>query len=430
MVSVIYILDFIKLTVLDYSVIFSVIILSDIYDSYWLGNTFFISIIFLSIIYIYKTRLSSLKGNIFNMWLTFFLTIMDGDIFDFVFNRVVGKIGYSFDSALAKVFVWGIAAVIVVDVNLAAIYFLRKIFDKYLYEINEMGKKYPTIEKYYIYISMGILLIIMLVHCVYTALYGLNAQISQLLKIFCRFALVLQVLYLTLLFRVTYFKDTLYNKELENQSLALYSSKLEKNIEDIRNIKHDIKNIFFTMGQYVEQSDNEEMKLFYQTKIYPFAAGEIIKNDLYQKLMVITNEQLKVFLFYKISQALERNIPTEFEIELKRNSFDIAIECIDLVRILGILMDNAIEECMGIADSKVKIKISQNNELACYSIKNTVEFSKKEKGIKVGVSTKGENRGRGLAIVQNTIEKYDCVMLNSYFKEEMFVQNLNIYLEN
>lgn len=432
MVSVVYILDFVRLNILDYTVLYAIIILYDRYIgllSSFFGITFFICIIFFSILCIYKIRLTILKGNIFNMWLTFFLTIIDGIVFGLIFDTIVRKIGYSFRLAIFKTIIWVISLVSIIVVNLILIYLIKKYFNMYFYEINKMGKKYPTLEKYFIYITIGILFLILFMHFTFFSLFGYSNQNTLLLTIFCLLGLIIQLLYLTLLFRVTYYKDNLTDKELENKSLTLYSSNLEKNIDDIRAIKHDIKNIFFTMGQYVEESDNEEMKLFYKTKIYPFASDEILKNDLYSKLMILKNEQLKAFLYYKISQALERNIPTELDIDLASEVFSTGIDFTDLIRILGILIDNGIEECVNTENSHLIIKISQNNELASYVIKNTVNSVKKAAGIKAGISTKGENRGNGLVIVHNVIEKYDFVMLNSYFVEDLFVQNLNIYFE-
>ena len=230
--------------------------------------------------------------------------------------------------------------------------------------------------------------------------------------------------------RVSYLKDNLQDKLSENQNLILYSSNLEKNLGDIRGIKHDIKNIFFTMGTYVEQSENEDMKAFYQSEISPFANEEITKNDLYGKLMTVKNEQLKAFLYYKISQAVERNITVLVDISADSSSSDTAMDFIDLIRIVGILMDNAIEECFSLANGIITIKISQNNELISYKISNTTDPQKKETGIKAGVSSKGDNRGNGLIIVQNIIKKYGHIALNSYFQEDSFVQSLNVYYYN
>jgi len=60
-------------------------------------------------------------------------------------------------------------------------------------------------------------------------------------------------------------------------------------------------------------------------------------------------------------------------------------------------------------------------------IKNTVRQEIKEKGIRPGASTKGKDRGNGLVGVRNIINKYDAVLLNSYFSEDYFVQSLIVH---
>ncbi|MDR1538576.1 MAG: GHKL domain-containing protein [Clostridiales bacterium] len=116
----------------------------------------------------------------------------------------------------------------------------------------------------------------------------------------------------------------------------------------------------------------------------------------------------------------------------------------DLVRILGILMDNAIEECMTLTLSGwslaslaaspnvpvITVKLTRNDEMVSCTVRNAVSPERKEKGVKAGVSSKGVGRGKGLMIVRGILEKYDCVTLNSYFQEDCFVQNLVIINPN
>ncbi len=70
-------------------------------------------------------------------------------------------------------------------------------------------------------------------------------------------------------------------------------------MENIRNIKHDIKNLFLTMGWFVEKSGDEEMKVFYTENIVPFAKQELQKNDLYMKLFNVHDESLKWIIMMK-----------------------------------------------------------------------------------------------------------------------------------
>ena len=177
------------------------------------------------------------------------------------------------------------------------------------------------------------------------------------------------------------------------------------------------------------RSGDVEMQAFYREKISPFANDEIAKSDLYGKLAAIDSEQLKAFLYYKISQAVERGIAIDLDISPRFSSPSAGnlLEFADLVRILGILMDNAIEECMALPSGVISVRLSQNDELVSYAIKNTVSPETRENGVKSGISAKGVGRGNGLIIVRGILEKYDCVTLNSYFQEDSFVQSLICY---
>jgi two-component system sensor histidine kinase AgrC len=104
-----------------------------------------------------------------------------------------------------------------------------------------------------------------------------------------------------------------------------------------------------------------------------------------------------------------------------------AMEFTDLIRILGILLDNAIEECVELEHGSITIKISQNDDLISYAIKNTLRPENNDKTIKTGASEKGAGRGRGLLIVREILNKYDFVVLNTYYQDDGVVQNLAIY---
>ncbi len=427
----IYILRFVQLNLLDYSILFSIFLFKSalmITLDIYLGQSLFILIIFIAILSIYRVRFKVLKGNIFNAWLTFILLLFESYFYEFLFEYVIRKFGYYFESPFAKLAIWAVAAGVAAIISMGFIYVLKRIFHTYFYEINQMGKRYPSLEKYFIYITFGILLCVLFLHLGIVLNSEYDYQISNLLTIFCILALNIQLIYLTLIFRVTFLRENLESKELENKTLSLYSSHLIKNMDTIREIKHDIKNIFFTMGRYVEESGNEEMKSFYHDKIYPFASSEITKNDLLGKLGMIPNEQLKAFLYYKLLQAIERNIEVHMEINLQPENFRIPMDFTDFIRILGIWTDNAIEECTQLSNGEIWLKISQNHEMASYTVKNTISPETASRGIQLGRSTKGENRGKGLLIVKDTIEKYNDVTINSYITDQLYVQNLSVYL--
>ena len=429
MTVTVYIFKFIKLSILDYSVMFACffsIVRFIGFNPLLFGSPLTVLYFFIAFLSICKLRLKKLNGHLFYIWLVSILTIAEGYLFNLIFFRYVLGLGQPLESNIEKLLVWGIAVLILITLNLAVIYAIKWFFGNKFDEINQMGKAYPKIERFFIYNSIIILLVIALFNFGYQLFVGYNLLFLQISNLFIVFALIIQLSFLIMVFRITWLKDTLKLKTLENQSLAEYSYSLEKNMENIKSIKHDIKNLFLTMGNFVEQSGNTEMQVFYRDKISPFANEEILKSDLYGKLAAINNEQLKAFLFYKISQAIELGIPFDLEIS-QEISVAPKLEFTDLVRILGILLDNAIEECIELEQRAIQFKISQNKELAAYIIKNTVNSEKKASGIKPNISTKGNGRGNGLMIIKNILNRYNCAALNSYFQEDCFVQNLVVY---
>lgn len=431
MTATVFIFHFVKLSFLDYTVMFSCFFCVVKFigvDSIYFGAALPTLFIFVILLVICRIRLKRLRGHLFHVWFASMLTAMEGYGFRLLYNRIVTPLGYARDSNIEKLFVWGIATLIFVAINLALIYGIKKLFQKRFDEINRMGKAYPKIERFFIINSIAILLLMMLLLGLYYISRGYDSVLLGVVNLFSLLALIIQVSFLVMIYRITWLKDSLKSKALENQSLAAYSFGLEENMAGIRKIKHDIKNIFLTMGRFVEQSGDLEIQTFYREKINPFAIEEIAKSDLYGKLAAINNEQLKAFLFYKISQAVERGIDVDLDILPQLSIAEMNIEFTDLVRVLGILMDNAIEECMELTRGVMSVKISGNNMLISYIIKNTVSPERKANGIRPGVTSKVGGRGNGLLIVRDILEQYTNAILNSYFQDDCFVQNLVLYV--
>ena len=109
-----------------------------------------------------------------------------------------------------------------------------------------------------------------------------------------------------------------------------------------------------------------------------------------------------------------------------QKAFRTAIDIIDLTRILGILLDNAIEETIQIPNGIIEIGI-RNNETSCsYNIKNFLTSQSRLTGIHAGQTTKGNGRGKGLLIVQQLLEQYPNAVLNTPIHNSVYIQCLNI----
>lgn len=236
---------------------------------------------------------------------------------------------------------------------------------------------------------------------------------------------MIQTVYIRLLVKSISAKEEMRLQKKELRQLAEYNRELEKNMEDMRGIRHDIKNMFLTMGGFVDRSNDGKMKVFYEENIVPFAKRELQKNDLYVKLACIQDESLKSFLYFKIMQGIEQNVPVDLLIQFADRDVIFSIEQIDLIRILGILIDNAIEEAK-VCEGTAAISLKENEREYLFSVSNTVRPQKRERGIAAGTTEKGLGRGKGLLIVERLLRKYRNVLLNSFFRDGEFVQCLRI----
>lgn len=237
--------------------------------------------------------------------------------------------------------------------------------------------------------------------------------------------ILIQIIYIRLLYKTILLKEEMKLQEGEWQALTLYNHELENNMQNLKDVRHDLKNIFLTMGGYVEQSGNEQMKVFYQKNIVPFAQQELQKSDLYSKMRDIHDEGMKSFLYFKMMQGIEQNVQMNLEIAFEKDSSGISMSQTDLIRILGILIDNAAEEAAACSGS-VTIQIKENCKELDFAIRNSVRKETQEKGVIAGTTTKGLCRGNGLIIADKIIQKYTNVVLNSFFQGEEFVQYLKI----
>lgn len=250
-------------------------------------------------------------------------------------------------------------------------------------------------------------------------------DIPLLLIGFSVMMVLIQVIYIRLLVKSISVKEEMRLQEKDLRTLAEYNRELENNMTDMRGIRHDIKNMFLTMGGFVDRSKDAEMKAFYAEHIVPFAKQELQKNDLYGKLSCIHSESLKSFLYFKIMQGIEQDVPIDLQAQFADADNTFGMGQADLIRILGILLDNAVEEAKS-CEGKVMVFLKEKEQEYLFAVSNTVRRQTREKGVAAGTTDKGPGRGNGLLIAGKLIGKYRNVLLNSYFREEEFVQCLRI----
>ncbi len=216
-------------------------------------------------------------------------------------------------------------------------------------------------------------------------------------------------------------------KQNSYDNLREYMSQIEELYQNLRVFKHDYANIMVSMAGYIEGNDMEGLKRYYDKQIFPISNQLIKSNDAIAILHNLDIVELKSLIFVKINHALELNI--EVSLEITEEIETINMKSVDLVRIIGILLDNAIEACQECEHPSIGFSIMKMDNDVTFVIKNTyikhdIDYSKLGS---IGVSSKGERRGAGLYNIKTITNDYDNVIMDTEYEAGYFTQVLEIY---
>lgn len=208
--------------------------------------------------------------------------------------------------------------------------------------------------------------------------------------------------------------------------LQEYTRNLEAMYNNLRSFKHDYINILTSMSGYIENGDMEELKTYFEGKILPtrnlIAQGDYKLNQL-SNIGIL---EIKSLLSAKMIYAHETGI--DVTIDIPDFVAEFSMDTVDLARILGIFLDNAIEAALETAHPKVGLNIIQNPNSAAIIISNSFQENSlalhklKQKGF----STKKGHHGIGLSNAQKIISSYDNVLLETTKQGGYFTQYMEI----
>ena len=239
---------------------------------------------------------------------------------------------------------------------------------------------------------------------------------------------LLVMLFLLLAMRRSYLEQIqAESKKKAMQDLQDYTHNLETMYHSLRSFKHDYINILLSLSGYIEHSDMEELKNFFESKIFP--TKNLIDQGDY-KLNQLSNIhvlEIKSLLSAKMIYAHESGVDVTIDIPDQVDSF--FIDTVDLARILGIFLDNAMEAALETTQPQIGLNILQNETGVSIMISNRFQdngsvtlHNVKQKGF----STKTGHPGIGLSNAHKIISSYDNVMLETTMQHGCFTQHMEL----
>uniref|UniRef100_UPI004055AE92 sensor histidine kinase n=1 Tax=Agathobacter sp. TaxID=2021311 RepID=UPI004055AE92 len=216
-------------------------------------------------------------------------------------------------------------------------------------------------------------------------------------------------------------------KQNSYDNLQEYMTQIEELYQNIRVFRHDYANIMVSMAGYIEENDMAGLKKYYDKQIFPIS--NLLNKEDYAvaKLHNLDVIELKSLISVKVNYALEMNIEVNLEITEKIDNIN--MKSVDLVRIMGILLDNAIEACKECEKPNIRLSIIKMGRDITFIVKNTyvkqdIDYSKLGS---LGMSSKGERRGTGLYNIKTITNTYDNVIMDTEYENGYFTQLLEIY---
>ena len=239
---------------------------------------------------------------------------------------------------------------------------------------------------------------------------------------------IILVLYVILISYFAYISAKLIRMQQESElkTLKYYVDEIEQQSTQIRQFKHDYQNILLSLEGYIRDREYEELESFFYESILKTARAVEGKNMRLEDIRNIKSKEVKSILVAKIQKAISLNIDIEF---VARDEIEsIPLEPITLIRIIGILLDNAIEAVQEIQGGKILVGILKREQEICLLVQNTCDPKEVEFNAiyQKGHSSKGPRRGIGLVNLSEFTRKYENIFLKTEIEGDQFIQMVTI----
>ena len=238
-------------------------------------------------------------------------------------------------------------------------------------------------------------------------------------------------------------KSQLVSKQREIAQKEALIENLDNKIRDVgrvqkqlRDFEHGQRELIIALAGGIESGDKAAVyKLLGQ---YDAKVQKVLKQrPYYPDVNQLTTSELmpvRCLLLSKADRAIKGSI--KFTVEVSTEILDIGMPVLDFIDILGVWLNNAIEEAIytekkwvhtsfildkepdGATVLEVRVSNSCRKNTVCLTIIN-----------QQGVTTKGEGRGNGLPIVEEMMMKHENIYVSTKVSDGEFMQLLEIVID-
>lgn len=320
------------------------------------------------------------------------------------FNKNLGLIKSDiFDTLVGNV------VVALIYVGISYIPFVKKIYLRIVEFTNKFRTKNVILWSLLVIISINFLVAI-----IYYDMKSLFVVIINSLLI---------IIYSFIVYKAMNQKSINMIIEAENVSLMESLHQYEDMVDRQRVDNHENKNQLLIIKNMIKKNDKDVIK-------YIDTVVKVEKEDdeaLYTKVKSIPSGGLQGIIYQKMLSMKDNRIL--FSLDVSRDVRNIDLEKMNiednykLCKIVGVLLDNAIEESLKIDDRRIMISLYVDEDMLIIDISN--RFDGKidlDKIDEEGYTTKGEGHGYGLSLVKKLVNGNDCFINERKVNKDVFKQ--------
>ena len=214
----------------------------------------------------------------------------------------------------------------------------------------------------------------------------------------------------------------LNQKKFEQEHLQTYTDEIVALYNEIRGFRHDYAGMLVSMQMAIDSKDLQEIDRIYNQVLVK--ANQKLRSDKYTyfDLNNIEDSALRSLIAQSIVYA--RNNDVEFTLEVKDIITRLSIDLLDLVRIMSVLLNNAVEGAAESYSKQMEVAVIKMDLETVIVIQNSckITMTPSEDLFELGFSTKGRNRGIGLNNVKEILDKYENIILETEMEDSKFRQ--------
>lgn len=214
----------------------------------------------------------------------------------------------------------------------------------------------------------------------------------------------------------------LEQKKFEQKHLQTYTDEIVTLYNEIRGFRHDYTGMLVSLRMAIESKDLQEIDRVYSEVLVK--ANQKLRSDKYTyfDLNNIEDSALRSLIAQSIVNAKTNDV--EYTLEVKDIITPLSMELLDLVRVMSVLLNNAVEGAVESYQKQLEVAIIKLDLETLVVIQNSCKKRKvkSEDLFELGFSTKGRHRGLGLNNVKEILGKYDNIILETEIDNDVFKQ--------